>query len=105
MTTTQPRSTSTRGPCSPATGRALLVRSTRRHADPTMRPGGRLIVGNFHPRNVTKALMDHVLDWRLVHRTEEDLDRLFQASAFGRPTTRVMYEPESINLFAERVKD
>lgn len=70
----------------------------------TLRPGGRLVLGNFHPRNVTKAIMDHVVDWKLIHRTEEDLSRLFQVSAFGRPCTRIRFEPQGVNLFAECVK-
>jgi extracellular factor (EF) 3-hydroxypalmitic acid methyl ester biosynthesis protein len=71
----------------------------------TLRPGGRIILGNFHPRNPTKAVMDHVLDWKLVHRTEDDMHRLFRASAFGRPATRVLYEAQGINLFAECTKE
>lgn len=69
-----------------------------------LRPGGRVILGNFHPANPTKALMDHVLEWTLLHRTEADMDRLFAASAFGRPATRVLFEEQGINLFAECVK-
>ncbi len=70
-----------------------------------LRPGGRVLLGNFHPRNPTKALMDHVLEWRLVHRTEEDMDRLFRRSAFGRAASRVVFEEQRINLFAECVKE
>ena len=71
----------------------------------TLRPGGKVILGNFHPRNPSRAIMDHVLDWRLIHRTEEDMDRLFLASRFRRPCTRVRFEAEGINLFAECVKE
>jgi SAM-dependent methyltransferase len=70
----------------------------------TLRPGGRIVLGNFHPRNTTRALLDHVFDWRLIHRTEEDMDRLFRASAFRRGCTRVVFEEQGINLFAECVK-
>jgi len=70
-----------------------------------LRPGGRLILGNFHPANTSRALMDHVLDWPLVHRSEADLDRLYAASAFGRGATAIRYEPEGVNLFAECVKE
>ncbi len=69
-----------------------------------LRPGGRVILGNFHPRNMSKAFMDHILEWQLIHRTEGDLNRLFRASAFGRPSTRVQYEHQRINLFAECVR-
>jgi extracellular factor (EF) 3-hydroxypalmitic acid methyl ester biosynthesis protein len=70
----------------------------------TLRRGGRVLLGNFHPRNDTRAVMDHVLDWKLIHRTEEDMHRLFRASAFGRDCTRIVYEPQRINLFAECIK-
>jgi len=70
-----------------------------------LRQGGKVILGNFHPRNPSRAFMDHVLDWRLIHRTEEDMDRLFLASRFKRPCTRVRFESEGINLFAECNKE
>lgn len=69
-----------------------------------LRPGGRLILGNFHPHSVSKAVMDHVLDWKLFHRTEVDMHRLFAASAFQRPCTRILHEAQRVNLFAECVK-
>lgn len=69
-----------------------------------LRPGGRVVLGNFHPRHQSKELMDHVLDWELVHRTEEDMDRLYETSAFARPCTNIRFEAEGINLFAECVR-
>ena len=73
-------------------------------AHAALRGGGRVIVGNFHPRNPTKALMDYVLEWKLVHRTEHQMHRLFEASAFRRSCTRIVYEEQGINLFAECIK-
>jgi CRP-like cAMP-binding protein/SAM-dependent methyltransferase len=70
-----------------------------------LEPGGRVILGNFHPNNVDKAFMDHILDWRLIHRTEDDMDRLFAKSKFGRKCTQIRFEQEGINLFAECVRD
>lgn len=69
-----------------------------------LRPGGRVILGNFHPRNECKAMMDYILDWKLIHRSEEDMDRLYTMSNFRRPSTRTLYEEQKINLFAECVK-
>ena len=80
----------------------LVVRLLDRIAG-LLGPGGRVVLGNFHPRNPTRAMMDHLLDWRLIHRTEEEMAALFQASRFGRAPTRVFYEPQGINLFAECV--
>jgi hypothetical protein len=65
-----------------------------------LRPGGRVILGNFHPRNPTKAMMDHVLDWKLIHRDENDMNRLFEASRFGRACDEIRFEPRQVNLFA-----
>ena len=65
-----------------------------------LRPGAEMILGNFHPANENKALMDHVLDWRLIHRTEDDLDRMYLESAFGRPAIRFRFEQAGVNLFA-----
>ena len=69
-----------------------------------LRPGGRVILGNFHPRNPTKALMDYVLDWKLIHRSEAEMDRLYMQSAFQRGCSNILYEAQDINLFAECTK-
>ena len=64
-----------------------------------LRPGGRVILGNFHTGNPDKAMMDHVLDWRLIHRDEADMERLFAASRFG-GCSRFRMEDAGVNLFA-----
>jgi SAM-dependent methyltransferase len=69
-----------------------------------LRPGGRCILGNFHTSNPTRAFMDHVLDWTLIHRTEDDMHRLFAASAFGGPCERIRFEASGVNLFAVGVR-
>jgi extracellular factor (EF) 3-hydroxypalmitic acid methyl ester biosynthesis protein len=69
-----------------------------------LKPGGRVILGNFHPKNANRAFMDHILEWRLIHRTEEDMNRLFQASAFARNSPSIRFEDAGINLFAECVR-
>ncbi len=68
-------------------------------------PGGLVILGNFHPANPSKAMMDHVLEWRLIHRDEAHMNKLFAASAFARPCDRIDYEEQGINLFAECIKE
>ncbi len=70
-----------------------------------LRLGGRVILCNFHPDNYCRELMDYVLEWRLVHRSKEDMDRLFTYSAFGRSCTRIQFEGEKINLISECVRD
>jgi extracellular factor (EF) 3-hydroxypalmitic acid methyl ester biosynthesis protein len=69
-----------------------------------LRPGGRVLLGSFHPDNPCKALMAHVFGWKPVHRTEADMDRLFSMSAFGCPSTRLFFEEQRVSFFAECVK-
>lgn len=65
-----------------------------------LRPGGVAVVGNFDVDNPDKAFMDHVLDWRLIHRSRQDLMALFGRSAFGDAPVDVRTEETGINLFA-----
>lgn len=76
----------------------LLVKLIQRCHD-HLRPGGTLIIGNFSTVNPDRFFMDHLLYWRLIHRSEDDLKRLFRDTGFG---TRVdiVTEEEQLNLFA-----
>ncbi len=64
-----------------------------------LRPGGLLILSNFSINNPNKAWMDHILQWKLIHRSEEDMERLFRAGGFG-DGVDVFHEREGVNLFA-----
>ena len=61
-------------------------------------------IDDFHSDNPNKALMDHVFDWKLIHRSEEYMNRLFEQSKFGSPCTNIRYEEARVNLFAEGTK-
>ncbi|MCE9501299.1 MAG: class I SAM-dependent methyltransferase, partial [Leptospira sp.] len=52
----------------PPVARAVLARLYQ-----MLRPGGRLLIGNFHPRNQDRAFMEYWLDWVLYHRSEEEM--------------------------------
>lgn len=58
---------------------------------------GLMLIGNFHPRNTYRALMEGAADWFLIHRTE---DELLACGKGGAPEGRhfVMAEPEGVNL-------
>jgi hypothetical protein len=62
--------------------------------------GGRSILGNFHTSNPTRGLMDHLLDWRLIHRDEADMLRLAQAAGFAADATQCCFESAGVNLFS-----
>jgi extracellular factor (EF) 3-hydroxypalmitic acid methyl ester biosynthesis protein len=61
--------------------------------------GGTMIIGNFGPANKNRAFLDHILHWRLIHRSEEDLTNLFSQSRFGNHV-QVLTEESGVNLFA-----
>ena len=63
-------------------------------------PAGRVMLGNFHPRTGTRALMDYVFDWKLIFRTEADMQGLYARSAFG-GCSRVVYEDARVDMFVE----
>lgn len=65
-----------------------------------LRPGGTAVVGNFDIDNPDKAFMDHLLDWRLIHRSPRDLMTLFAQSEFGAGAVEIRREATGINLFA-----
>ncbi|MEN3223472.1 class I SAM-dependent methyltransferase [Mycolicibacterium porcinum] len=65
-----------------------------------LRPGGTALVGNFDIDNPDRAFMDHLLDWKLIHRSPQDLEDLFAQSRFAGAPVEVRREATGINLFA-----
>ncbi len=59
--------------------------------------GGELIIGNYSTHNPTVALMDFVLDWHLIYRSEDDLRRIFEKVG---KSLEIEQEPLQINYFA-----
>jgi hypothetical protein len=43
-------------------------------------------------------------DSTLIHRTEDDMNGFFQASAFHSSCSKVLFEEQGINLFAECIR-
>ncbi len=64
-----------------------------------LKPGGKLLLGNFSPTNPIKSLMDNILQWRLIHRSSEDLKSIFHDTPF-KDNVEIISEKQGINLFA-----
>ncbi len=62
-------------------------------------PGGTLMIGNFSPVNPTKVLMDYLLSWRLIHRSEKNMKKLFKKTSF-QENVHIIAEDQQVNLFA-----
>jgi len=60
---------------------------------------GELVVGNFSNTNPTKPYMEIVGNWRLKHRTPEQLVSLAKACGFKDSDIKIGKEPESVYLF------
>jgi extracellular factor (EF) 3-hydroxypalmitic acid methyl ester biosynthesis protein len=67
------------------------------------KPGGKITVGNFAPPNPTRSYMEWVVDWLLIHRTEQDFERLV-ASVPNIASVAFKREPEKVILFCEITK-
>lgn len=74
-----------------------VARMTAQRMFLSLKPGGRMIIGNFSTDNPSASLMELSLDWNLIHRTQADLERLYQN--LGR-RFYVEAEPLGVNLFA-----
>jgi len=62
----------------------------------SLKPGGKLIIGNFSTENPCVPFMELILDWHLIYRSKEDLEKIFKG--FGSKIT-VEREPLGVNLF------
>jgi hypothetical protein len=60
--------------------------------------GGRMVIGNFSPRNPTRAYM-RLFDWELNYRSAERLLELAMECGIPRERLAVGEESEGINLF------
>ena len=63
-----------------------------------IRTDGELVIGNFHPKNPSKAYMEFGF-WYLNHRTEEDLIKLAHACGIEDKNIDIKSESEGVNLF------
>jgi extracellular factor (EF) 3-hydroxypalmitic acid methyl ester biosynthesis protein len=75
-----------------------LFQTLARRAYEYLKPGGVFVAGNFGPGNPNRAFMDHLLQWKLIHRDPEKLRLLLADTPFG-AEVEVYSEPEGVNLF------
>lgn len=66
---------------------------------PVVKPGGRLVVGNFSDFNPSRDYMEIFGDWHLVHRSREQLMALAERAGVRCNDAKIMWEPEGVNLF------
>ncbi len=69
--------------------------------DSRLKPGGTMLVTNVHSFNPERFWMEHFMEWYLIYRNEEGIQRLFPANLAQIDTYT---DATKINLFAETVK-
>jgi extracellular factor (EF) 3-hydroxypalmitic acid methyl ester biosynthesis protein len=62
-----------------------------------LKPGGELVVGNFHVSNSSKYYMQYWGDWVLLHRTKKEFKGLFQNNSCG--TVSVLFDDTGSQMF------
>jgi extracellular factor (EF) 3-hydroxypalmitic acid methyl ester biosynthesis protein len=62
-----------------------------------LKPGGKMVIGNFHVSNPSKYYMDYWCDWVLFHRTEEELMNLLDER--NSMDVEVLYEDTGSQMF------
>ena len=64
-----------------------------------LKPGGKLLVGNFAPSSCGRGYMELFLDWKLIYRNAAQLRRLFGADREASTTS--FLDPHSNVVYAE----
>lgn len=64
-----------------------------------LRPGGKLLVGNFAPSSFGRGYMELLLDWKLIYRGGGDLVNLFGPTRANSVTT--FLDPHANVMYAE----
>jgi extracellular factor (EF) 3-hydroxypalmitic acid methyl ester biosynthesis protein len=67
-------------------------------------PGGRLFIGNMAPEDPTRWIMEHHLDWHLLHRSRNEMLEIARRAA---PTAKLqtLEEESGVNPFVELTKE
>lgn len=76
----------------------LFVRVLRRLWSALL-PKGELVIGNFSPINPSRAYMELLGGWVLIHRSAAELSALALQGGIPEESIRVAAEPEGVNLF------
>ena len=79
----------------------LALRRLSAHLD----VGGELVIGNFSPTNPSRRWMESLGDWRLEHRSADQLLALAKGAGIRKGDASVRSESLGVNLFLHVTKD
>lgn len=61
----------------------------------------RIIIGNFHHDNTSSVVADFAVDWPLIYRSEDDMNRMALSAGFEQNKINVYRDQEGIEMFLE----
>jgi extracellular factor (EF) 3-hydroxypalmitic acid methyl ester biosynthesis protein len=64
-----------------------------------LKPGGTMLIGNFHVSNSSRYYMEYWLDWVLYYRTEEEFTDLL--GNVGSEEATVFFEDSGSQMFLQ----
>ena len=67
-------------------------------------PGGRILLGQVHKDFPIKPYLDHILDWKLIYRSEKEIKELFSASKFQKNPVKIEFEDSGTQMFCSTFK-
>lgn len=69
-----------------------------------MNDGARIVIGNFSKNHESRPYMELVCEWRLIHRSEQEMANLMTAAGFEAKNVTVESDETGVNLFANAIK-
>ncbi len=77
-----------------------VCQALNNHLYERLRPGGRLVIGNFGRATLGRNLMEHLMDWFLIYRDQAEIAMLAPEAA-AKEDCCVRVEDAGANLFLE----
>lgn len=81
---------------------ATVAKAVLKNLYQLLKPGGKMVIGNFHVSNPSKFYMDYWCDWVLLHRTEKEFIDL--SKDCGSMDVSVFFEATGSQMFLNIIK-
>ena len=79
-----------------------LAKALLKHLFKLLKPGGEMVIGNFHVSNPSKYYMEYWCDWALFHRTENEMMDILPD--VGTVKSSVLFENTRSQMFLHLIK-
>lgn len=66
----------------------------------TLFPGGTVVLGNLHSNNPNRIFMELIVEWKLIHRSDEEVRNFFSQSKFGQRNVEISRDETGVQQYA-----